>query len=151
MTVEQETERGMTVLKIIWIAMLASLAAYLVIGHLAAPNVPLSVNAKTFASLRMALYAIGLVTLIAAGYVRRLMLGGINRFDGSTPAPRSAAIQKYTSAVIISLALCESVGIYSLVPFLLGKHTLDLYLLLGISAAAMIYYRPNKEEMSPIP
>jgi len=151
MTVERETERGMTVLKIIWIAMLASLAAYLVIGHLAAPNVPLSVNAKTFASLRMALYAIGLVTLIAAGYVRRLMLGGINRFDGSTPAPRSAAIQKYTSAVIISLALCESVGIYGLVLFLLGKHTLDLYLLLGISAAAMIYYRPNKEEMSPIP
>ena len=151
MTVERETERGMTVLKIIWIAMLASLAAYLVIGRLAAPNVPSSVNAKTFASLRMALYAIGLVTLIAAGYVRRLMLGGINRFDGSTPAPRSAAIQKYTSAVIISLALCESVGIYGLVLFLLGKHTLDLYLLLGISAAAMIYYRPNKEEMSPIP
>jgi hypothetical protein len=49
--------------------------------------------------------------------------------------------------VIISLALCESVGIYGLVLFFLGKNTMDLYLLLGVSAAAMIYYRPRKDEL----
>ena len=39
----------------------------------------------------------------------------------------------------------------ALVLFILGKHAVDLYLLLGISAAAMIFYRPKKEELIPIP
>jgi hypothetical protein len=56
-------------------------------------------------------------------------------------------MQKYTSAVIASLVMCEGVGIYGLILFLLGKDATDLYLLLGISAAAMVYYRPKREEL----
>ena len=56
-------------------------------------------------------------------------------------------LPKYSIAVIASLAMSESIGIYGLVLFLLGKNAMDLYLLVGISAAAMFYYRPKKDEL----
>jgi len=49
--------------------------------------------------------------------------------------------------MVISLALSESIGIYGLVLFLLGKNTMDLYLFILVSAGAMIMYRPRKDEL----
>jgi hypothetical protein len=41
--------------------------------------------------------------------------------------------------MIVSLAMTESVGIYGLVLFFLGKNTMDLYLLIAVSAVAMFF------------
>lgn len=49
--------------------------------------------------------------------------------------------------MIVTLALSESIAIYGLVLFLIGKDPMDLYLLILISAAAMLIYRPKKEEV----
>lgn len=43
--------------------------------------------------------------------------------------------------------MSETIGIYGLVLFMLGKNTMDLYLLISISAAAMFYYRSQKEKI----
>jgi hypothetical protein len=43
--------------------------------------------------------------------------------------------------------MSESIGVYGLILFLLGKNSTDLYLLILVSAAAMVMYRPRKEEM----
>jgi hypothetical protein len=48
---------------------------------------------------------------------------------------------------MISLALCESVGIFGFVLFLIGKNALDLYILVALSATAMFIYRPKKDEL----
>jgi hypothetical protein len=57
------------------------------------------------------------------------------------------ALQKYSAATIVALAMSESIGIYGLVLFFLGKNPTDLYLLILVSAAAMLVYRPRKDEM----
>jgi hypothetical protein len=90
---------------------------------------------------------VGLATLFAVGFVRRLVWKGIRRPDGQPPPPAAAAMPGYTAAVVASLAMCESIGIYGLILFLLGRSTTDLFLLLAVSAAAMVFHRPKREEL----
>jgi F0F1-type ATP synthase membrane subunit c/vacuolar-type H+-ATPase subunit K len=143
-----EIDKCMMTLKIIWAAIMMSLAVYLVVGRLVAPNMPSTMSNESFGMLRMALIALAIATLIAARFVKKLILSGGNRSAGPLQARPASANQKYTSAVIASLAMSESVGVYGLVLFLLGKEATDLYLLLGVSAAAMVYYRPRREELT---
>jgi len=49
--------------------------------------------------------------------------------------------------MIVAWALSESIGVFGLVLFLLGKNPTDLYLLILISAVAMLIYRPRKDEV----
>jgi hypothetical protein len=57
------------------------------------------------------------------------------------------AFEKYFRATLISTALSESIGIYGLVLFLLGKDWSSLYFLIIVSAIAMYYFRPKKQEL----
>jgi hypothetical protein len=144
---EQDMERMLAVLKIIWLALLGSLALYLVVGLMIAPDFASPLSGETFAIIRAALLMLGFVTLIAAKYVRRLILGAGGRGAGPDQDRQASLPQRYASAVTASLAMSESLGIYGLLLFLLGKNKMDLYLLVGISAAAMYYFRPRKEEL----
>jgi len=143
MIAEQDMDRVLAVLKIIWMALLGSLAVYWIVGQVVAPGLKSELSAEAFRMLRIALYALGFATLIAAGYVRRLILAA----GGPAQARPSSMPQKYSSAVIASLAMSESIGIYGLVLYLLGKNAIDLYLLVGIAAAAVFYFRPRKDEL----
>jgi hypothetical protein len=74
--------------------------------------------------------------------------------DPVVAAARSQSIQsqhpaaaKYTTALVVAMALSESIGIYGLVLFFLSKDSLTLYLFILMSAIAMFYYRPRKEEL----
>ena len=142
MIAEQDMDRTLAVLKIVWMALLGSLALYLLAGSLSAPGLTPRLGEEALGRLRIALYALAFVTLIGARYVRRLILAA-----GGPSAGPASVLQKYSSAVIASLAMSESVGIYGLVLSLLGKNAPDLYLLAGISAAALHYFRPRKDEL----
>ncbi|MBU2499127.1 MAG: hypothetical protein KKE57_09510 [Proteobacteria bacterium] len=52
--------------------------------------------------------------------------------------------------MMISLALSESIGIYGLVLFFLGDSLRTLYTFIGISALAIIYHRPKREELETL-
>lgn len=65
----------------------------------------------------------------------------------STPALSHPLLQKYISAMMVALALSESIGIFGFVLFLLGKNALDLYILIAVSAAAIVAYRPKRDEL----
>jgi hypothetical protein len=147
MIAEQDVDRTLAVLKIVWLALLGSLVVYVIVGRLVAPGLTSLLSAEAFPMLRTALYALGLITLIGAGYMRRLILAARGPSASPVQAGLSPLLQKYSSAVIASLAMSESVGIYGLVLFLLGKNTMDLYLPVGIAAAALFYFRPRREEL----
>lgn len=134
-------------LKIIWIAMLASLPIYLAAGLLASPALQPLMDAADFSLLRRVLYALAAVTLLVVGRVRRLVLGEAGAPCRAGENPAEARLPRYTAAVIVSLALCESVAIYGLVLHLLGKKRMDLFLFVGLAAAAMAYYRPKREDL----
>jgi hypothetical protein len=43
--------------------------------------------------------------------------------------------------------MSEAIGIFGLVLFILGKNAVDLYALIGLAAAAMLQYRPSRDEL----
>ncbi|MCX6556212.1 MAG: hypothetical protein NTW95_02080 [Candidatus Aminicenantes bacterium] len=150
MITEQEIDRGMATLKIIWLAMLVFLVGYAFAGRMIAPGMTSTMSREAFGMLRTALYALGFAALIASRFVKRMILAGKGHAIGQTQTRPPSVLQRYTSAVIASLAMSESVGMYGLVLFLLGKDETDLYLLLGISALAMVYHRPKREELASL-
>jgi hypothetical protein len=137
---------------LIWIAMVFSLCMYLLICRYMDDAVRQSM--ENIEVLRTALFAVSFVVLGTAFFLRRRMLKVTPASmetdissSGNDPSLRAPGAGKYVSNVVISLALCESVGIYGLVLFFVGDSTEILYTFIAISAAAMLYFRPKKEEM----
>lgn len=147
MITDQELNRGILSLRIIWFAMLASLAVYLFIGLWMQNNVQILMDKDTFAIMKTVLYGISVATLIATRYIRKLFLSGKIQNRPPTQSSQHPALQKYTAAMILSLAMSESIGVYGLILFLIGKNTIDLYVLILIAAAAIFMYRPRKDEV----
>ena len=144
-------EKGFLPILIIWGAMLASLLIYVLICHLAGDQIRQAPRPEfPIALIRNILMGIATATLFLTHYMRRVMLrvrpeGPAVDLPLHTGQPR--ALAKYTTAVIVSLALCESMGIYGLVLFLLGDDFQTLYIFIGVAAIAMYFFRPIKEEL----
>ncbi len=144
---EQGLDKRLMTLRIIWFAMLVSLGIYLFIGIQVGTSVQSSIHEETFAILRTALYVMAIAILIATKYVRKLIMSGRSQVSQPAQAVEHLALQKYSATTIVALAMSESIGVYGLILFFLGKNSTDLYLLILISAAAMVIYRPRKDEM----
>jgi len=155
MITDEELSKGLLILRVIWLGMLGSLAIYLLIGLVIATNLKTSTDEGTYAVLKPVLYIFTVVVLITTRYVTKYILSAKGQQKQATPsfqqpALRSfqhLALQKYTTAMILAWALSESIGVFGLVLFLPGKNRMDLYLLISISAAAMLIYRPRKDEV----
>jgi len=70
--------------------------------------------------------------------------------DSSSPSNQSAIIGKYVTAMLVSLALSEFIGIMGLALFFLGDNFQVLYIFMAISAVAMFFYRPKREELETL-
>ncbi len=141
-----QVAKGWRVLVFIWISFLTTLIIYFAVAFALKDKVhPFTEN---FSLLRGALYLISGVSLFLAWYVRKVIIEK-NRARAAAWNPAGGAshpaIATYTTAVAVSLAMSESVGVYGLVLRLFGGSILDLYSLMFLSAAAMVYYRPQKE------
>ena len=60
------------------------------------------------------------------------------------------AVVKYGTAVIVSIAVSESIGILGFGLFLLSKDFKNLYILAAISAMAMLYHCPQRRELDKV-
>jgi len=150
-------DKGVRTLWVIWAAMLGSLLIYIFISHqlgegfkgTGASNVPLGL-------LRNIFFGVAAADLIVSYYLRRFTLKGRTRAAGVTAArglfaqKQPAFVSQYSAAVIVTLALSESIGIYGLVLFLLGGGFKTLYIFIAVSALAMVFYRPKREEMEKL-
>ena len=147
MIADQELDKGLLTLKIIWFAMLMSLVIYLFLGFYLGANFGPLMKEDVFGILRTLFYVVSFITLIATWYIRKLFLSGKGQYHQSSQTLQHPALQRYTTATIVALALSESIGIYGLVLFFLGKNHMDLYLLIVMSAFAMFTYRPRRDEV----
>ncbi|MCM2263814.1 MAG: hypothetical protein NDI73_01345 [Desulfuromonadales bacterium] len=150
MITDAELDKGLTTMKVIWGTMLFSLAVYVVIATQFGDSIGFvpEGNPKVLDIVRTVFYLLALVILVVIRFVRRAVLAGKGMALGGQPSALShPVLQKYLSAMMIALALSESIGIFGFVLFLAGKKALDLYLLVALSAAAMIIYRPKKNEL----
>lgn len=139
--------KGMIILNIIWVAMLISLGFYLVVGLYSSNTIQTSMDEKAIQVLRNTLYAISAITLVATKYISNYILLPKSSGQPQETKNQNPAIGRYLIAMIVSLFLSESIGIYGLILFFLGKRTSDLYILILIAAVAMIYYRPKRDEV----
>ena len=151
---DEELKKGLLTLKVIWFAMLGALAIYLLIGLRIAANLQPSMGKSTFSILKTVLYLFTVFILIITNYIRKRILSAKGQHRQATQSLEHSGLQRYTTAMIVAWALSECIGILGLVLFFLGKNPTDLYLLILISAAAMLIYHPRKEEvigLSPPP
>lgn len=152
----ESKDRRMMVMWLLWAAMLGALGIYVLIAHLldrklftAGGEVPLDLVRYIFLSVAAAV-------LIATRFFRRLILSRLSGQAAATALESSRAqidpaiYAKYTTAMIVSLALSESIGIYGLFLFFIGDSFQTLYIFTGISAVAMLFYRPKREEIEAL-
>lgn len=142
----QELEKGMSNLKIIWSALTVSLVMYVLAVPLILGKEVINLSAATYAELRLFMYPLAGATLIASWFVRRLILAAKPsvRRNKSRQHP---AVQRYTTAMIVTLAITQAIALYGLILYLLGNNPVDLYLLTALAAAAMVLYFPKKNEL----
>ncbi|MEW6670108.1 MAG: hypothetical protein AB1427_00310 [Thermodesulfobacteriota bacterium] len=150
-------ENKILVMWLIWGAMLATLGIYMLICNLFGDQVRRPMGPDfPLGPLHNILFGISIVVLISNHFIRKSMLkkpsGGPGSVSVPAPSPEipAAIYAKYTTAMIVSLALCETVGIYGMVLFFLGDSLQTLYTFMVISAAGMIYYRPKLEEIEEL-
>jgi len=139
-------------LKILWVAMLGALTVYLCGGLLFARYLEVSIDPEAVTILRYSLYALVGLTVLLTPYVRKRVLAAR---EGESPATthlknsaQDTGFQKYTRALVIAWALSESIGVYGVVLFLVGRNPADLYGLFLVAAVAMWIYRPKEEEIA---
>ena len=151
---KEALDKGMIVLWIIWGAILISLFVYVLVCHLAGDQIRQNLNPDMPLTLfKNILYAASVLTLLISYFVRKAVLSVRSsstrtRSSNISQQPAQPAFMgKYTVAMIVSLALSESIGIYGVVLFFMGDSLQTLYTFIGVSAMAMILYRPKKEEI----
>lgn len=144
MTSTEELSKGLITLKVIWFAMLVSLVIYLLVGHFAVPMMGSFADDSLAGIIRPFLYFVSIATLIGTWFIRRVVMPK----EGSQQSLQDA-LSRYTTATIVALALSESIGIFGLVLFMLGKNPMDLYLLIAVSGIAMFTYRPQADAIVP--
>jgi F0F1-type ATP synthase membrane subunit c/vacuolar-type H+-ATPase subunit K len=150
-------EKTLLSLWIIWAAMMGSLLLYVVICHQFGEEIRRNVGYHfPVPLLRNIFYVIAVITLFLTHFLKKRILSGASRDSSSTatpPGPHSnqpPVLAKYATALILSLALSESIGIYGVVLFLLGDGFKTLYIFTGISALAIYFHRPKREELEAL-
>lgn len=122
-------------LMLIWWAMLTSLIIYLIVCRVVGDQVRPETVSVPLDLMRNILLAVSIAELAAVGFFRR-------RF---TAAAGPGDLQKLTVVFIASFAIAESVGLYGLVLYLLGDSEGTLYMFLLISAAALVWFKPERD------
>jgi hypothetical protein len=158
---KEELTKRMLTLKIVWGFFIAALALYVVVCHQAAlleESRATGFDSRTLLIIKITLAVIAVWSLVAAYFMRKLMLtawqkGPKSKFIQSMFVPRThlftsggQAAAKYTAAVIFSITFAESVGIFGLVLFFLSSEFLTLYIFVVASAIALYFFRPKFEE-----
>ncbi len=156
----QDIDRGLIVIRLIWIGLIIALGVYIVIANILGEGM-ISDSDETFVIVGYVLYTIGAMMLALVYFLRKSITnhkslfsrlsGFVSMTDISTIIvsggnPQSA-IGRYVGGLLICFGWIEAVGIFGLVLFIVNGNFLDLYLLVGIAIVAQLYFRPRKQEL----
>jgi hypothetical protein len=137
-------KNGMRIIWVIWSFMLLSLCIYVLVCHLLKTDLWGIVDiGDTLTTLKYVLLIVSFADFGLIHFMRKMILS-------SSPKRYPSVIGQYTTAIIVSLALAESIGIYGLVLFFLGSDYQTLYIFNVLAAIAMVIYRPKMEELEKL-
>ena len=138
-----EFDQQFRAVQVLYFAMLASLAGYLVIGLvLGSTRVPAAVASPT----NTAFYLFSLGLAAAAFLVKKRMVRPI--LPGSSQAEIKGSLGSFRSGHLVSYVLCEGVGLLGLLALFLGGSRTQFINLLVVAFALMILLRPKRIDFS---
>ena len=150
-------KKGIRRLWMLWGVLLFSLYLYVKICHMLDSRwEPILDNSFPIDTLKMILYIVCALLLVLSRYFRNYVLTSQNPKNNANYLKRASktnsnpAIIKYSTAVICSIAIALNVGIAGFGMFLLTKDLHTLYILVAISAIAVIYHRPKLSELESV-
>lgn len=143
---KERLTRNFRVHKLIWLAMLSSLVIYLVVGYFLAMSGALQGNNDMpLEMMTFGFLIVSMVCYFAARWFRHNMLTRpIVEADGSQT---DTVATRYMTALIISLALSETIGVFGLVMVILGAPLTTLFMFIILSAFALVVNRPQWPEL----
>jgi hypothetical protein len=155
---EQEVlSKAMKINWAIWAAMVSSIGIYILVAHLTEGKIRIAEGAgEVFGLLRNILLLVGIGELVLIPLIRRVMLRPSARSlmlgaPSSSLTPQShPAAALYSAALVVSLAIAETVAIYGLVLFFLSGDFNTLYLFAALGAAGMLVHRPKGGELEQL-
>jgi hypothetical protein len=90
---------------------------------------------------RTVFYMIAIITFPLTNLIRYIQVRLCQTMPGDKPAQR-----RYLTAVIVSMALVENIGVLGIILFLLGDGLNTLYIFTGLAALGFVLYRPKPSE-----
>lgn len=141
-------ERQWLTVRILWGSLLASLAVYVIIANIMGPGAATRIEVEPGDPAWLAHAPRYVLSVMSLGILAVALL--IRGAAGNRRSRITRTVGAYLPAIIISSALCESIGIFGLVVFLIEGEFFWFYLFMGIAAAAMILLRPRKQDLVDI-
>jgi hypothetical protein len=169
---KQIEEKAFLVRKVLWAALFASLAFYLIIGFFLQspltdrPIIDPQGRADLYSKLRLAFICLAAVNLWLAGLIRNKGAARPATPPGARPFQmpdaawdqmtdeermRLSGIKKRLTTELAAWALSEAAGLYGFVLFILFGRFNDLLFFIAIAAVGFILNRPQALSRSGIP
>lgn len=135
-----EFDQQFRAVQVLYFAMLASLAGYLVIGLVLgakAPNIPASSArwVRTF-------YFLSACLIVAAYLVKKRMVRPLS--PGMVAADIKQCLASFRSGHLVTYVLCEGIGLFGLLSMFLGGSRSQFMNLIVVAFALMILLRPKR-------
>jgi hypothetical protein len=131
--------------QVLYFAMLASLAGYLVIGLVLGSTRAPSTTASSAQRVRI-FYFLSIGLIVAAYLVKKRMIRPWS--PGMTPADVKQCLASFRSAHLATCVLCEGIGLLGLLGLFLGGSGSQFINLIVVAFALMILLRPKRIDFS---
>jgi hypothetical protein len=144
-TTKAECDQQFRAVQVLYFAMLASLAGYLVIGLVLGSTRAPSTTASSGQSVRI-FYFVSTGLIMAAYLVKKRMIRPLA--PGMTPADIKQWMASFRSGHLVSYVLCEGIGLLGLLGLFFGGSRPQFINLIVVAFALMILLRPKRIDSS---
>lgn len=158
---EEPLRKRLNTILIIWLAFLLSLAVYAAVFYIAGAQIKASGGKSEVPVnlLRLVFAGVSVVQIVISFFLRKKLPGGMlaqsklldhSKLRTDDDYNLRIAGSQYLTAVLISLAISESVALYGIVLFILGADYNTLLTFVSISALAMVLHCPRQSEFEGV-
>jgi hypothetical protein len=151
----RQLKAGMFKVWTVWIAMFLTLVLALIFALLLGGNVEQRYHPRNIREITQILYGVSIVGLILAYFIRRYMLHRASskpllEETSNAPGQISPYIARYKPAVVVSLAIAESIAAFGLTIFFMDGKLTPFLIFLAMSLVGLFLYRPKFEEVEKL-
>jgi len=147
---------------IISIAFFFSLAVYAGVAEIVLVDIQIDLDPSVYSIIKYVFIVIAAGQIIMMLFLKNRILSNLAKFSGNTlnqsdtnqsqekgetqKVDERQFIQRLSSVHIITYAFCESIAVYGIVLFILGKNKTEFYTFLGACAFMMMINYPKYED-----